>query len=342
MKNERGFSLVEIIVVMGMLGVASLGVMQLTKTITKGQGEAIGTADLVDMRKEMAMYLADSKDCSASLNGVTFQGATIKLAPVAGLEIWSADNTGARGTKHFFENQKFGKVKIQEISLKMPDYNSGTNWPTGIDQFFKGELTLKSDKQNMGTLKTNLDQVYQINLKFNTDAGGTSTIQSCSSVSSIKQTREGFCTPALTPDNGNVGTCPAIANYNLRRYSACIPGTQRSITCCYIPTSSDSNGWCSQGIEGHSGCFNGCGASDANYEVQHINGVTSGSNDTHSCCFIPKDSSKTKPFTSGAMRSWDAFNGCNSVTGYDVLKTNAVTGGVGNQSACTYVPKITN
>jgi prepilin-type N-terminal cleavage/methylation domain-containing protein len=340
MSSDSGFALVEVIIAAAVFGIISLGVMQMTKTMHKGQGEATGQADLLDMRREASQYLQDEDDCSASLKGVTFKGSTIKLTPKTGLEIWTASNTGVRSQKRFYETQKFGKINISEISLTMPDYTTGSDWPAGTDQFFKGELKIVSSKLNLGQVKNNPDQIYNLNLTFNTNGAGLSTIESCTSATKIKQIRQGFCTPALTPDNGNTGVCSVIAGYNLRRISACIPGTQRTLTCCYVPTNHDSNGWCSDRMEGHGGCFTGCGASDTNYEVQRVNGMSSGMNDTHTCCFIPKDNTVTKPFTSGGVNSWDSFSGCTAVSGYNVMKTNVVTGGTGNQTACTYVPIV--
>jgi hypothetical protein len=94
-------------------------------------------------------------------------------------------------------------------------------------------------------------------------------------------------------------------------------------------------------MEGHSGCFSGCGANDTNYYVQHLNGIRSGNNDTHTCCFIPVDQTVTGPFSAGPYTSWDSHTGClNTLSGYNVIETNVVTGGVGNQTACTYVPVV--
>lgn len=347
--KRNGFTLVEIIVAIALLGAVSVGVMTLIKSMQKGQSEAIGNSDYLDVKREVQFLIGSSNSCKVSLGNpgseITFNGSSIQTVPISGIELWSADNAGVRSQKKYYSGQKIGKINIVSIELTMPDYTSGVNFSSGTNQSFKGLLTVKSNKVTMGASKNMPDITQSINVTFDTNGAGLSTIKNCTIINTAApaqtQIRQGFCTPALTPDNANVSTCPNIANYNVRRITGCIPGTQRTVTCCYVPTNADSNGWCSDPMEGHSGCFGGCGANDTNYYVQHLNGVTGGHNDTHTCCFIPVDSTVTKPFSTRAYNSWDGHSGCsNTLSGYNVIETNVVTGGIGNQTACTYVPQV--
>jgi hypothetical protein len=343
LNNQSGISLVEIMVGIGLLGGISLAVMQLSKNASTSQAQMSASVDFIDLQNELQGILSNPKDCMASFKNTAFYGTSIKTIPVP-LEIWLGDQAGVRTRKRFSATdanfKSIGKITISDISFTMPDYTLGTNFAPGPGSF-KGTLQVNGTKKIMGKDTTTKKITKLIHFSFDTDGAGKSVISSCS-LQVTSQTaipKQGFCTPIVNWDNSNVATCPAISGYATTRISACIPSNYRTITCCYVPSNEDSNGWCSDPMEGHSGCFSGCGAGSANYTVDHINGVSSGKNDTHICCFIPKDSTVTKPILAPAVSQWDSFSGCNSHTGYDSIRIEAVTGGKGHESSCSYIPK---
>jgi hypothetical protein len=334
--------MIEVMIALAMVSGLALVIMQMSKNSSTVQTNMQGSIDHSELRVELERLLASSKDCTASLENTTFQGSTIRTTPVP-VELWLADQAGVRSRKIYsstdLAHKTIGKLTIDNLEFTMPDYTAGTNFPFGPGSS-KALLQVKGSKKSMENVRDFPFINKTLTLSFTTDAAGLSTITSCVlQAASVAIAKQGFCTPALTPDNLNVGVCPAIPGYTTNRITACIPGVRRTLTCCYVPANADSNGWCSDPMEGWSGCFNSCGAGSSDYFVQHLNGVKSGSNDTHQCCFIPKNSSVTKPFSSSAHTSWDSFSGCNPLAGYNVLRTIAVTGGVGNQQACTYVPQ---
>lgn len=196
LKNNRGFTLVEIMIVAAMLGGISLVIMQLNKGSLQTQGDAVSMADYVQLQKEISFLISDGNSCTASLGatlgtpivtGVTFNGSTIKNTPITGLELWSANQEipPTRSRKKFYETQNFGKVAVSSISFSMPDYTAGVNFATGTNQSFKGELKISGNKLNMGKTKTFPDIIQSINVTFDTDAAGLSTIKSCYSVPAV-------------------------------------------------------------------------------------------------------------------------------------------------------------
>lgn len=347
MLKKNGFTLVEVMIALALLGGASVIFMQLNRNVEKEQSNAFGKSDYLDMKREIEFYLSDEASCRASFaepnSEIIFEGSSIKNTPVGNLEIWTADSNGKRSNLKFKAGQNYGKIKLQSINFSMPDHNSGQNFPANTVTSFRGEIKIKTDRKILDKTKSDQDITIPLNVSFHTTIDGKSHLLNCS-VNKIQDqnlVRHGFCTPAVGPDNNNTGNCPTISNYNVRKITACIPGTLRAMTCCYVPSNDDSEGWCSESMEGWNGCFSGCGANDSNYFVQHINGRSSGQNDTHTCCFIPKKIKNVKPFSTGKYNSWDSHSGCvDNITDYNVIETNVITPGVGNQTSCTYVPKI--
>jgi len=76
-------------------------------------------------------------------------------------------------------SNKYGKLNIANVKFSMPDYTAGVNFPTGTSQVFKGEIKFEGDKVKMGATSTFSPIVKNINVVFDTDAAGLSTISSC-------------------------------------------------------------------------------------------------------------------------------------------------------------------
>jgi len=186
--KQSGFSLVEVMVAAGLLGLVSLGVIQLFQNINKGQADVQSESDYSSLIQEATLLLSKEKACQASLSGFVFNGSTIKANPQSGVEIWSIDQTGARSSKKIFANKKYGKLLIDKITFSMPDYTSASNWPTGLNQTFTAELVISGSKTGLGFSKPFKNIKKTINVTFNTDSSGLSTVTDCSdSTTSIPQ-----------------------------------------------------------------------------------------------------------------------------------------------------------
>ena len=178
--KKSGFSVVEIMVAIGLITGLGMVVMQVMKSSTKGQVDVMNFADYSSLKDEATFLVGNANSCKASLEGFTFNGSTIKDTPKAGIELWVSDQEGNRTSKKFYGGAKFGKTEIEKITFSMPDYTAGINWPQGVDQSFTGQLVIAGKKANMGNVRAFNDIKKSITVVFDTDAGGLSTIKSCS------------------------------------------------------------------------------------------------------------------------------------------------------------------
>lgn len=181
--KKSGFSLVETMVVLGLVAGLGMIVMQVMKSSNKGQVDILNFADYSSIKDEVTFLINNSNSCKASLAGFTFNGSTIKDTPKAGIELWGANQDGDRTTKKFFGGALFGKTEIEKITFSMPDYTAGINWATGVDQSFTAQLIISGKKSNMGNVRAFNEIKKSINVSFDTDASGLSTISSCSTSS---------------------------------------------------------------------------------------------------------------------------------------------------------------
>ena len=177
--SKSGFSLVELMLVAAGLGGVALIVMQLGKNSLKIQNESLADGDYTQLSREVNFLISREKDCTASLSGKKFRGSTITSTPVTALELWSSDQSGSKSQKKFYEGQKYGKTSIETIGFKMPDYTAGVDFPEGSNQSFVGVLELKGMKKVLGNEK-NFNPISQtLNVTFDTDSAGESTIKNC-------------------------------------------------------------------------------------------------------------------------------------------------------------------
>lgn len=179
LQNKRGFSLIELTIGIALLGGVALGVAQLLKNMSKGQGDIQNIADLMELKNESLFLIENLKSCKASLSGFTFRGSTIRSTPKDGVELWSVDQAGARSRKIFHANAKFNKLVVDRITFSMPDYTSASDWPVGTAQSFTGLIKISGRKLNSGSSRSFPDISKSINVVFNTDSSGVSTIVDC-------------------------------------------------------------------------------------------------------------------------------------------------------------------
>lgn len=182
--TKSGFSLVEMMLAVGALAGVALVVMQLSKNTASTQVDATNTADYMQMRAQVDSMFTNDYDCTASLKGVTFKGSTIKLTPIL-VEIWHGDQDANRSRKFLSSAdpvyKKIGKLTINSISLTMPDYTAPGNFPAGNDEVFKGEIQIIGEKIKLAKTSAFANITKMINITFDTDASGVSTIKYCSS-----------------------------------------------------------------------------------------------------------------------------------------------------------------
>ena len=193
--HESGFSMVEVLVTIGLLGVVALGVMQLMKNIGQGQNFAKTSADEIELRTEIRLLLDEERFCRLSLAGngpfgspttpVSFQKMSID-EDHEGLEVelWLGNAQGTTRTNKKFSatdtsKNTYGKLRITSMKLFMNN-GTGTNYPENPFLVDFGELRVTVEKSVSETQKRTVPIKFPIMMGLSTDAGGNTTIISCS------------------------------------------------------------------------------------------------------------------------------------------------------------------
>jgi hypothetical protein len=345
--KSKGSSLVQVMVSVAIMSVISLGVATMISyqhKELKALGEKLLTKELESQMKNM---FSDSDYCNCVFRGKFFDTTAGSEAIVTADQITrlrtgysagpptctviASDFIPPAGTQVPGSTMDVGTIGLTNMQLISP-----ANYKADL------AVTFSNSVRSIKGIKTSIQ--FTIN-----PALGTSTARpfvSCaSSPVSPGATIKGFCTPVMSFDNADIEVCPVIAGFSERKLTGVHGGIGvRHTSCCYVPSSSTSPGWCSSNMEGWSGSFSGCGASTASYAVTHVSGAMAGQNDTHSCCFIPTtpyvDGPGASNFGTAFMRADSGWLDCGGpYTYYDRYFFNYVTGGVGRTISCTFVSK---
>ncbi len=180
--KNRGFSLVEImLVVAGVAGLA-LVVMQLSKNSAKTQTDSLNFADYIALKSEVDNFFNNDYDCTVTLKDLTFKGSTIKDTPLV-VELWHGDQDLNKSRKFLSSTdvtfKKYGKLGINSIEFNMPDYTAAADFPQGTDILYKAQIIIEGDKTSFGKTSNLRPIKKSFNVVFDTDASGVSTIKSC-------------------------------------------------------------------------------------------------------------------------------------------------------------------
>jgi len=193
MLKNKGFSLVEIMIAIGILGGVSLAIMQIAKTSSQLQSNSQAGFDELELFTSIRMILNNTKYCRVSLAGndpintpIQFKKTDIDDIVSEGLdvELWLSDVSGStRSLKKYSATDitisKQGKIQIKKIKLVMdnPTTPSGQNYPVAAVSDI-GKLVVEVEK-NINGIKRLIVQKFDINMTVDTDASGNSSILSC-------------------------------------------------------------------------------------------------------------------------------------------------------------------
>lgn len=172
------------LIVGGIIAGIIVGVMQISKSTFSNQADASNSSEYFGLKSELDSMFSNPFDCTASLANVTFTGSTIRTE-AKDVEIWKGDQFAVR-TRKFLSGtdlafNKYGKLVVGSIKFSMPDYTHALNFPAGVSQSFKGEIRFEGTKTKLGKVSPFVSFVKPINVGFNTNSAGISTITSCSS-----------------------------------------------------------------------------------------------------------------------------------------------------------------
>lgn len=180
--NKRGFSLIELMLIIGAIAGIALVVMQISKNSARTQADAFSLSDYFTLKSEVDNFFSNDFDCTASLKDLTFKGSTIKDTPLE-VELFHGDQLQAK-TRKFLSStdattKRYGKLDISSVNLSMPDYSGNANFPQGNNESFKAEIKIEGEKNKMGK-STSFQAIKKtIRLNFDTASNGESKITSC-------------------------------------------------------------------------------------------------------------------------------------------------------------------
>lgn len=197
MLREKGFSLVSVMIAVGLLGGVAVGVMRLFDNINKSQGMAQNFADEIELRTAITQIISDERYCRVSLAGNGPHGSPV--SPVRfrkrdhdsdteglAVELFLSNQAGDTRTQKKFSGtdtnfNKIGKIEIQSMKLVMtnPTIPAGNNYAQSTGHSDVGEILVSYQKKVGSSMRT-LEMRFPVTVGMSTDSSGRSTILSCS------------------------------------------------------------------------------------------------------------------------------------------------------------------
>ncbi len=207
LKNNKGFTLVQVIVVAGLMGVLSLAFMQMTKNMSDQQNFAESKNDELELKSSIHLLLNDKRHCRVSLAGNGEKGnpenpVIFKKSEndneTEGIDI-SLYNSNIEGTSRTLkkfngannpgdnDKSKFGKLTIKSMKLifNNPDADGALNWDYEDSSSINDVAILRVVIEKKITATTVREMVEDYNLVVNLSSGqtpessGESRILSC-------------------------------------------------------------------------------------------------------------------------------------------------------------------
>jgi hypothetical protein len=142
LKNSRGFSLLQIIMAMGMVSVLSLAVMEISKSQAKISKKANSDSDLQDLGQIIRKTLSVPASCLKSVEGIAIDDHKH-------LDIVQVDPVTTSESKIVVQDQKFGQLNVISVQLKHYDPNNPTI-ESLLGPFVIETLVKVSGSQNLG------------------------------------------------------------------------------------------------------------------------------------------------------------------------------------------------
>lgn len=210
MKKNKGFSLVEIMVVLAALAGVALLVTKLGKNSMSIQNESITNNDYNDLVRESHFLISNLKSCKVSLNGVTFPTSAL-TKPITQLELWTSDSRGLNKVKKkIAKGEKFGTLLIEDVQLAID--------PVGAEQnnnpFKSTTGVLKIILAKTKTKNPLLDIDHSINLNFSShQTEDKSTLVDCEEEHESKEKASVWCGRIQNPCGPEIVSVVAIGKY---------------------------------------------------------------------------------------------------------------------------------
>ncbi|MBC7540363.1 MAG: prepilin-type N-terminal cleavage/methylation domain-containing protein [Bacteriovorax sp.] len=216
MLKNKGFTLVELMVVLALLGGVALLVTKLGKDSMNIQNETIVANEYNDLVRETHFLISNIKSCKVSLAGTRFQTST-SSQPIKNLELWSVDSKGlARLKKRFAKDEKFGNLQIENVSLQIDPIIPSQN----VNDIQNTAAVLKISLVKTKFKSTLPDIEQSININFSTNRSeDKSTIIDCDSSYDSKERATVWCGTIQNPCGSEMIQAVAIGKYENGKFT---------------------------------------------------------------------------------------------------------------------------
>lgn len=196
--SETGFSLTSVLVTMGLLGMVSLGVMQVSKNIGDVQTSASSKSDELELNNSIRLLLNEERFCRVSLAGngpkgtpttpVVFQKSNIDQ-DTEGLDValFLSDQAGVNRSLKKFNgaNNPAGNDKSQVHGIKITSLKlimnngTGSNYADSPLHSDIGIIRMMGQKRISSTKTRDFKVDFDVRMDLST-TGGNTTILGCS------------------------------------------------------------------------------------------------------------------------------------------------------------------
>ncbi|MFA6237938.1 MAG: hypothetical protein WC635_11460 [Bacteriovorax sp.] len=220
MKN-KGFSLVEIMVILGALGGIALLVTKLGKNTMNIKNETMISNDYNDMVREAHFLLANSKSCKVSLAGTTFRTSEA-TTPLKNLEFWTSDSKGQkRVKKKLAKDEKFASIQIEDVTLQLDPITSTDG---GKIQNTTGLVKISLVKSKNKTPLADIEHSINLNISTNKE-DGKSTIVDCEEDFSAQEKTKVWCGIVQNPCGSETFQAVAVGRYEDGKFTGILQPT---------------------------------------------------------------------------------------------------------------------
>ena len=219
--KDKGFSLVELMVVMAALGGVALLVTKLGRESMSLQSEAAFTRDYNDLVRESRFLISNPKSCEASLAGTLFNPKD-PTRTVKRIELWTHGKNESREKKKFSIHSKIGILEIEDITLTFSD---DLQTPTSADTVLNTTAVLKISLIKSKVEKdTNPPQDIEqsINISYTGDPdSGKNKIVSCENAGEpvAKEMVKIWCGSVQNPCGSEMVQAVAVGKYENGKFT---------------------------------------------------------------------------------------------------------------------------
>lgn len=226
-KNQKGFSLISVLISAGLIGVIAMGVSSIMKNGLSFQKHIETWENENSLKNEITLILKNPAFCKASLQpyGPFSKKNIDEESEGLDVSLWMSSSGNQTRSKKMFSGENFSEgedassykgIKIKSIKLLMnnPTSPAGRNYQESQYHNDRGEIKVVTEKTVMGTTNREKIHTFPVQLEMQTDKNGLTTILSCSYQNSadLKEQFKGLEIARFNFDSSNTPPHPLGIN----------------------------------------------------------------------------------------------------------------------------------